>query len=412
MIAVACWKCQKKYSLQPEAAGRTAKCSCGSTFIVPSGRIPDPTSVTPRAGMQASVAAPPPLPSDSKPASPAPNGHPQTGQAASQNGKTVGIDAGAYDCFIDPAVLALVRRQVEPESLIGFCDVRKPVTIPVQVMLLTATKLVFLVLERRPGHLGVRSKREMPLGDIDEVHTTPARAFGIGRPSTVLRLVTKSGIESWTSSYASLLKIAQAIPTLKQGGDVAAFIRTTSDLAQLRQTSPPDPAALSKWKRPITVPAFVRRAFIGVAIAVLAVSGGIALDGWLTGPKALPKMAPSAGSNTGTPAPRRTDYAVSSFMDLWRVLGTSSVKDLDSRAIEPVRRFVTQTTIKSFDGKINYIGESTITIFETGAQYPVQQFEVTPVVRMSDTLFMPITCRVSVAKDTEKILAIVPAAMP
>lgn len=65
MIAVACWKCQKKYNLQPEAAGRTAKCSCGSTFIVPSGRISneDLGSHAPRAKPSA-VAVPPPPPAE------------------------------------------------------------------------------------------------------------------------------------------------------------------------------------------------------------------------------------------------------------------------------------------------------------------------------------------------------------
>ena len=103
--------------------------------------------------------------------------------------------------------------------------------------------------------------------------------------------------------------------------------------------------------------------------------------------------------------------AVSALMESWRSSGSSAVEMLDPRAIDPVRKCVRELQLKSFDGKITNIGERTITVFETGEQHPCQTFEVTPVLRMSDTLFLPTTFKISVAIDSGKVLLVVPERM-
>jgi hypothetical protein len=126
----------------------------------------------------------------------------------------------------------------------------------------------------------------------------------------------------------------------------------------------------------------------------------------------------SASTGLGTDEqprrPRRNTFAVSFFMGDWEkgpeFAGLAAEK-LDPRAIGAVRKIVWDTALESFDGKINDLGDSTITIFETGEQIPCQEFEVTPVVRMTDSLHMPISYKISVANDTKKVIAVVPSKM-
>jgi hypothetical protein len=98
--------------------------------------------------------------------------------------------------------------------------------------------------------------------------------------------------------------------------------------------------------------------------------------------------------------------AVTSFMTTWVTSDANAAAGLmDQRAPESARDVVRSMTLKSWDGKISNVGDSTWTSARTGDQYEVTVYRVTPVVNFGGT-FQPVTIDVWVAKDSGKVFLI------
>ena len=232
------------------------------------------------------------------------------------------------------------------------CDVFQSIGSPVRVLALTSAKLTIFSFDRQPRRLAIGERRDVDLKHVDGATTTRSRPLGIGKEQVTMKLVTRSSIESWTSQYASLERIAAAIVALKAGGSVSPFLRTTDDLVAIRaaqaKAAGREPPKVNFSKNPISqfisgltdervsgkTADSMARAVGGVVLFVIAFFVVPQIWGMLS--NASPSAAPS-GSGTSTNDRRLSDYAslpsisvigtaapYASFSD-WRVDGLKIV---------------------------------------------------------------------------------------
>ena len=100
--------------------------------------------------------------------------------------------------------------------------------------------------------------------------------------------------------------------------------------------------------------------------------------------------------------------AVRGFMGTWVSSGpNAAVASMDSRTTESMETVVRDITLKSFDGKVSFKGESTCTVIATGEEYPTRTYSVATVANMGGT-FIPVEIEIAVCKDTKKVLRVIP----
>jgi hypothetical protein len=145
---------------------------------------------------------------------------------------------------------------------------------------------------------------------------------------------------------------------------------------------------------------------IGLFVLVILIVGGLNL---VTGSDNHSHSTSSENSDT---KPETTDdsgtSAAKHFMEEWARSGSASAEAaLDPRAVDAVQNAVRTIKVKRFDGNVSDVGEGTVTKYATGDQYPVNDFDVAPVIDMGGA-FVPMHIRISVAKDSGKVIAVVP----
>ena len=232
-----CSICGKDVSAERRTKDASGKYYCQTCYASAAVRAPAlRPSPAPAASSASSDAAAVPAPTGFAPGSKLPGPAPRS--AVPETNDTTVLKAGEYDAFLDPAVLGLLRNQVEPEALLGVCDVLPPGGSGMQTVLLTATKLVFVTLRTQAGQSEVAAGRQVTLADLERVNLTSSHPSARGRERFNLQLATRDRIENWTSEFSALQRIASAVRDLKAGEPVRPFIRTTDDLAAMRARTP------------------------------------------------------------------------------------------------------------------------------------------------------------------------------
>jgi uncharacterized membrane protein len=95
------------------------------------------------------------------------------------------------------------------------------------------------------------------------------------------------------------------------------------------------------------------------------------------------------------------------FMGSWSQQGYGAVSALDPNSPQAAKEMLGTIHIKSFDGALTDVGDSEITVFATGTQYPVHDFRVVPVIDLAG-LYYPLPMTISVSKETHKVFCVKP----
>lgn len=188
----------------------------------------------------------------------------------------------------------------------------------------------------------------------------------------------------------ALVCMACRLEAKSGGGTVNGKAVTDDSSPSERQVSGPPP---------IPQPTANQGPFRPIRVLIFGIVGFVVLLGIIFGASDLSGLWGSSGAEDGT--------VVREFVQKWHQYQTAATYDMDSRTISEARGVIYDIKLKSFDGRVQPMGENVITVYATGAQYPVWEFEVRPVVDFKG-LYMPVRMTVSVAKDSGKVLAVMP----
>ena len=101
------------------------------------------------------------------------------------------------------------------------------------------------------------------------------------------------------------------------------------------------------------------------------------------------------------------ESTVKEFMAAWESSSSSAVLELDSRAIQPVKRLLREFPVHTFDGHIYSLGDNSLTNRTTGETISTQDFRVQPVIRFGSSYDQQ-RFKVLVAKDSGKVILVEP----
>lgn len=119
-------------------------------------------------------------------------------------------------------------------------------------------------------------------------------------------------------------------------------------------------------------------------------------------------MDSRSASSAAELAKLKDSMGVSSDVELPESVVWMDSRTPDTKGIVQMRRGVqfSLISLKSWDGKISSIGDSTWTDRTTGNQHDTRVYRVMPVMESFGGRFIPVTIEVSVAKDSGKVFII------